>query len=1120
MNARTPIRRAIGGCLTWTLVHALVSGQPADGRAARDLVLRGQYLEACALAEGALQRIEPATVDRDSLNEAIQIVVDAGCGNRAATLARARQIYEPGVVGPPAQSLPAGRADRLLGSALDAAGRYREARPYLERAVTVARATEGEELARSLEALAALEHGERNYDAAAQALDEAIALLRNLASHPAELARLLARLAELHLWQNRTADGRAAGEEAQSLVDRYHPIWWEAEIWLIEADWIDGRTDGALARYEFIVAQGEARLGAQHAWLAKALRLYAFGQLELASSPDQAAATYRRALRVATDAYGAEHPEMFHYQHDLALALERAGRLIEADRAFQQALELSRRVFGPGHVGTAVAHHNRGRLLLALGDWETAVREERQAVELWHRHHGADHRLTGLGHLQLGMALIEAGQPDAGAEALRESLRIFRRTLADDNPSVVEATTLLARARLASGSPAEAHRLMAAYERSLPTVLAPLTDDLKRSVLTVLGSIDLEHGSVSTVTRERLTDAVKFGRAVYGAFHPDVADMLARLALANLMLKDPASVAKLAAEADAVSRRALAAAVPALPERVALTFAANRPEALDILIELAVDNPADAELSRLSLERLASGRGLVLDALLSRSRSRAGGGRSEALFGQLAEARARVASLMMRRGARWDSGHDVGRLERALAEKERLERAVARQVGSRGESLSSDLAIADLQGALGPDDALVSYVRYRRHEARPERSRDMYAAFVLRAGSERLSLVDLGPALSLDGRVAALRAQLGGLPAGTDAEERYRRVAARVRESAWDPLAPFLRGATRVFVVPEGALHLVSFAALPTANSYIIDDGPEITYASAERDLLDPGERTIARARGLLALGAPAFSSDAPSPIASSGDEDALRLRLRSDCDPLAEGFRPLPASGREVRAVSDVWRRAHDDEARATVLEGPLASEAAFKQQAGNHRVLHLATHTFFWNAPCADGASPLSRARSMVERPMVARVQNPVILSGLALAGANHARAAADANDGLLTAEEISGLDLSGVEWVVLSACDTGAGAVQTNEGVFGLQRAFRVAGARTVIMTLWPVDDSAAAQWTRRLYEHRFARGETTSRALRLATLSALEERRARGDSTHPFYWGAFVAVGDWR
>jgi CHAT domain-containing protein len=133
-----------------------------------------------------------------------------------------------------------------------------------------------------------------------------------------------------------------------------------------------------------------------------------------------------------------------------------------------------------------------------------------------------------------------------------------------------------------------------------------------------------------------------------------------------------------------------------------------------------------------------------------------------------------------------------------------------------------------------------------------------------------------------------------------------------------------------------------------------------------------------------------------------------------------------------------------------------------------------------------------------------------------GLALAGANRP-ATPGGEDGFLTAEEISALDLRGVEWAVLSACATGAADPDAAEAVQGLHRALRRAGVATVVLSLWFVDDAATASWMDALYRARLEQGLGTARAVRAAQRSVLSARRRAGETTHPFYWAAFVASG---
>jgi len=211
------------------------------------------------------------------------------------------------------------------------------------------------------------------------------------------------------------------------------------------------------------------------------------------------------------------------------------------------------------------------------------------------------------------------------------------------------------------------------------------------------------------------------------------------------------------------------------------------------------------------------------------------------------------------------------------------------------------------------------------------------------------------------------------------------------------------------------------------------------------------------------------------------------------------------------------------DRVADLTVLTGRAASKSAVTLGSVGRRVVHLATHGFFLGSPCESGPSNTRSVGGLTAASSHTSVaaDNPLLLAGLAFAGANgHAGARPGQDDGILTAEEVAALNLQGTEWAVLSACDTGLGEIKAGEGVFGLRRAFQIAGARTIIMSLWSVEDQATRLWMRALYQGRFQRHLTTADAVREAGLSVLRERRSKGQSTHPFYWGAFVAAGEWK
>ena len=236
-------------------------------------------------------------------------------------------------------------------------------------------------------------------------------------------------------------------------------------------------------------------------------------------------------------------------------------------------------------------------------------------------------------------------------------------------------------------------------------------------------------------------------------------------------------------------------------------------------------------------------------------------------------------------------------------------------------------------------------------------------------------------------------------------------------------------------------------------------------------------------------------------------------------------GFADLPGTRAEVAMVGELWQRYADvPGSEARTLVDAAATERALKQAAPGARILHLATHGFFLGDECRTGVDGTRSGGGLVSlapksasairpRPIQSeRPENPLLYSGLALAGANRRRSAGpEDEDGILTAEEVATLPLGDVDWAVLSACDTGLGTVAVGEGVLGLRRAFQIAGARTVIMSLWAVEDRASREWMEALYRLRLERRVDTADAVRGADVSVLRERRAQRTEDAPVLLG---------
>ena len=239
--------------------------------------------------------------------------------------------------------------------------------------------------------------------------------------------------------------------------------------------------------------------------------------------------------------------------------------------------------------------------------------------------------------------------------------------------------------------------------------------------------------------------------------------------------------------------------------------------------------------------------------------------------------------------------------------------------------------------------------------------------------------------------------------------------------------------------------------------------------------------------------------------------------------------FSPIPRALDEVREIKGLWEKrfAGPGGADCLLLEGKAACEEAFKRLAPHYRFIHLATHGIFQDSePEASASGRDAKAKVKATAPAKSGVwgfvggDHPLLLSGLALAGANRrSEATGDQEDGILTAEEIATLDLTGVDLAVLSGCETGAGIIVPGEGIFGLRRAFLIAGARTLVMSLWRVKDEDTRYWMKYAYESRLDR-QTVPQAMKSASLAVLECAAAAWPTDHPFYWGAWVSAGSWR
>lgn len=616
---------------------------------------------------------------------------------------------------------------------------------------------------------------------------------------------------------------------------------------------------------------------------------------------------------------------------------------------------------------------------------------------------------------------------------------------------------------------------------------------------------------------------------------------VARSELAENRGRHADAIAAAAAGARSVRER-IARNARALSDRQALMLAMSLSPPLDQLLLLGAGTGPDAD--RRCWDEVARLRGLVR-AEMSRRHLAAGDAADTALArahaAWVAASRQLAEQEVAMAGAPADAAADSALRARRAAVDE-AERLLPRTSGARLATADpSAVGLDSVLAHLATGEALAGFVQVPRGDS----TRHVFA-FVARGGSRAVRSVDLGEVGELEPLVRAWMRALGEPDPARRSEAAARRVGEAVRRAIWDPVASLASGARSIAIVPEAPVYGLPWDALPAAGGrYLVESGPRVRVLGAERELVAPD---AGEGSGLLAIGGVDFDRDSSGAVAASAGSTRAPM---SECDRDAlTHLPPLPGTAREARDLADAWSRSGEGAGAALRLEGAAATEAAFKSLAQGRRVLHLATHGIALGDTCrAEGAgtrgvggvtalepsAPAAAAhappRRTVRRKPVGTHANgsipePPVPSPwlgrqvmLALAGANHALdPGIVGEDGLLTAEEVTTLDLRGVDWVVLSACHSGLGEAWAREGELGMERAFRLAGARTVIASQWAVGDEATSEWMRALYDARANGATAAAEALARADRAVLAARRASGRSTHPFFWAAFTAHGE--
>ncbi len=479
-------------------------------------------------------------------------------------------------------------------------------------------------------------------------------------------------------------------------------------------------------------------------------------------------------------------------------------------------------------------------------------------------------------------------------------------------------------------------------------------------------------------------------------------------------------------------------------------------------------------------------------------------------------------------------------IEQSLERINELEKKLYASVGESNErDLEGKLHFQFLQRKMKKGEALVSIIKQPYYD-----NQVYYLALIITSQTKNApDILMLKNGRSLDTKYLS----------------SYRNSMVHLRKSRytyaqfWQPLDEYFnkQAIKRIYFSPDGVYHSISLNTIqvPTTKTYL-DEHYDIRLITSLRDFMKSRvyakKMRVSNDNTIHLVGRPAY--DLPlnevaklektfkskhlsryhqniAPIEPTSEQLFTQQAKNRKQKRGESGWPDLPGTELEVRAIENILRL---KKLKVISRIGKQALELTTKH-IQHPQVLHIATHGFF--VPNRE-VEATAMTKKVEKRPLEFRsgatsyqilANEPMLRSGIALAGVASYEAAQlkplHIEDGVLTAYEASQMDLRGTELVVLSACDTGLGEIQNGEGVYGLQRAFIVAGAKAVILSLWKVDDKATGLLMSKFYEQWLKQGLNKREAFRVAQqyLRNLKDENGEKIYEHPYYWGAFQMIG---
>ena len=436
---------------------------------------------------------------------------------------------------------------------------------------------------------------------------------------------------------------------------------------------------------------------------------------------------------------------------------------------------------------------------------------------------------------------------------------------------------------------------------------------------------------------------------------------------------------------------------------------------------------------------------------------------------------------------------DIDLLETLTADMERELVMRSKVYGDYMKDMS--IQWEDVQQKLGDNDIAIEFIDFPLYGTDHDADSTMYVALTLKKGYDCPHMITLFEKRQLDNMTN---------------DNIYTSID--LYNLVWQPLEEEIAGVKNIYFSPSGELHRIPIEYVPVTKTENISDRYNLRRLSSTRQLACHQDETVGEKS--VVFGGLKYDAAILGPITTdtvTGQKWNYAYVPRANVDSLnlRDSYDYLPGTKKEADSIA-AYLGSHSFP--YSYYYGSAGTEESFKSLDGTKpKMLHIATHGFYLSendAERKDFVHLQFQNEHYVHREDKAMTRSGLLLSGC-IHTLNHETIPEVVEDGILTAEEISKLDLRGLDLAVLSACQTGLGDIISGEGVFGLQRGFKKAGAKTIIMSLWKVDDDATNLLMKEFYKN-YCSGIDKCKSLRLA------QRVVREVYDDPYYWAGFIML----